>query len=214
MKRSIKGACPYSPKLLQTVGSILDKTVKFPGDLRAVLRALYVCSREQDLVLYQDLTLGGSDFVRDKLKPILLDAYRTYSPDAVRGSFCEALICGQIRDLHSGKFEISRWVLYGDISPLRQGCSAKSVDIFESGDSCEVAVECKIRLEIWLKNLKITDDHLPCFEALRKNHKDHALRLVFATFDPPEKLARINSLLSETSFAPDSILFRMALPDW
>lgn len=215
MKRSVWGKCPYPPQLVQQIEDILEKAIRFPGDLKALLRVLYICRTADDLENYRDLARDRnlSPFIRDKLKPLLRDAYSKHPPDLVRGAFWETIVYRQIRSVHSGRYEISRWPRFGDLAPVCHSCSAKSADVFESSDLDEVAIECKISLLIWLRNMPPEDDHLSCLEELRQNHSG-PLRIVFATYDPLRKGDRVKEYFSKRSFMPDSILFDMASPNW
>ena len=215
MKRKLIGKCPYSPDLLPCLEDILDKATRFRGDLQAVIRVVYLCKREEDLERYKDFSLIREESIQKRLKPLLIEAYRKYTPENARGAFLEAILYQEIRRLHSGNFEISRWALYGDVSPVCPSCAAKSIDVFESNDRFEIAVECKVSLESWLFNLDpTTDNHLVCLEALRRRHAEHALRVVFATFDPATKKSRVSRLLSALSFSPDQVLYDGDSPAW
>ena len=131
MKRKLIGKCPYSPDLLPCLEDILDKATRFRGDLQAVIRVVYLCKREEDLERYKDFSLIREESIQKRLKPLLIEAYRKYTPENARGAFLEAILYQEIRRLHSGNFEISRWALYGDVSPVCPSCAAKSIDVFE-----------------------------------------------------------------------------------
>lgn len=214
MKRKLIGKCPYSPDLLPCLEDILDKATRFRGDLQAVIRVVYLCKREEDLERYKDFSLIREESVQKRLKPLLIEAYRKYTPECARGAFLEAIFYREIRRLHSGRFEISRWVTYGDVSPVCPLCAAKSVDVFESDDSLEIAVECKVSLESWLLNRDLSDNHLSCLDALRRKHTERTLRVVFVTFDPATKNKRVSRLLSASSFSPDHVLYDGDSPGW
>lgn len=213
-KRSFVGECPYPSDLLPSLDDILERAAKFSGDLQAVIRVVYLCNSEEALDRYKDFVLIREPTVQKHLKPLLIEAYRKYTPTCARGAFLEAIFYRQIRRLHSGRFEISRWVLYGDVSPVCPSCAAKSVDVLESDDGLEVAVECKVSLESWLKHLDPADDHLTCLNELRHRHKEQSLRVAFVTLDPIQKKERVSRLLSSHSFTPDHVLYRDDSPDW